>query len=52
MNTFQQEEDKQNLIYLSACMKKFNTELLHGEVGDFKSRQNKVINYLKLRWKA
>ena len=39
MNTFQQEEDNV----------KFNTEFLHREVGDLKSRQNKITKDLQLR---
>ena len=31
-------------------MKKFNSEFLHEEVGDLKSRQNQVIKDLQLRW--
>ena len=51
MNTFQQEKDTVNLNYLSACMKKFNTEFL-GEVGDLKGRQNKVLkDHLNFCWK-
>ena len=52
MNTFQLEEDKEQFkLFECACMKKFNTEFLHGEVGVLKSRRNKVKKDLQLRWK-
>ena len=42
---------RQNLIYLSACVKIFINVFLHREVRDLKIRQNGPINDLQLRWK-
>ena len=48
---FNMKRIRQNLKYLSACMKKFNKEILHREVDDLRSRQNETKRYLQLRWK-
>ena len=51
MNTFQHEEDKENLNFSSACMMKFNNKFRHTLVVDLERRQNKAINDHHLRWK-
>ena len=47
-NIFQHEEDEVNLNYWSACMIKFNNELLHRQVDDLRCRQNETMNDLQL----